>query len=97
MYDHNLVVLLTATKINCCYLFLPVQSVMSKSHGTNNPIAFLFNAAAMCKGPVLAATNAFAAFIKAINCCNDSLPVRSVIFLFFKRVIIRSSEKIVKI
>ena len=33
---------------------------------TNKPIAFLFKAAAICNGPVLAATSPLAAFIKAI-------------------------------
>lgn len=42
--------------------------------GENKPIAFLFNAAAICKGPVLAATKTSAEFIKAINCCKLNKP-----------------------
>ena len=46
--------------------------------GTNKPIAFLFNAAAICNGPVLPATMPSQRERNPINSCRLSLPVRSI-------------------
>ena len=47
--------------------------------GANIPIAIFCNAAAICKGPVLAAIKPSAAAMKLINPVSDICPVKSVI------------------